>query len=81
MANKLFEMMNNVPQMPGAIGNIQNAMNQFQNIRGQVQQFRSMLNGNGQQAQSQVVQMLNSGRLTKEQLQQAVQMAQAYRNK
>ena len=70
MANKLFEMMNNMPQMGGAMGNFQNLMNQFN-------QFRSMFRGNAQQ---EVQQMLNTGRINQEQLNQAMQMAQSIRN-
>ena len=70
MANKLFEMMNNMPQMGGAMGNFQNLMNQFN-------QFRSMFRGNAQQ---EVQQMLNTGRINQEQLNQAMQMAQSFRN-
>ncbi len=70
MANKLFEMMNSMPQMGGAMGNFQNFMNQFN-------QFRSMFRGNAQQ---EVQQMLNTGRINQEQLNQAMQMAQSIRN-
>lgn len=73
MANKLFEMMNAMPQMPGALGNLQNVMTQFN-------QFRSLFHGNGQQAQQQVQQMLNSGQLSQERLNQAIQYAQSVRN-
>ena len=70
MASRLFELMNNMPQMPGAIGN-------FQNVLAQYNQFRSLFKGNAQQ---QVQQMLGSGQISQEQLNQAIQNAQSFRN-
>ena len=54
-----------VPQMPSGMGGLQNVISRFQ-------QFKKMFSGNPQQ---QVQQMLNSGRVSQEQYNQAVQMA------
>ena len=59
--NSLFNMMGNLAP--------NNQMTQFIN---QFQQFKTAFNGNPQQ---QVQQMLNSGRITQEQYNNAVQMA------
>ena len=53
------------PQMPSGMGGLQNIISRFQ-------QFKKMFSGNPQQ---QVQQMLNSGRVSQEQYNQAVQMA------
>ena len=67
MANPLFGMMGNQNmQLPGALGNMQNFMNRFN-------QFRQTFQGDPRQ---QIQQMLNSGRITQNQYNQAVQMAQ-----
>lgn len=59
--NQLFNMFgNNVPN------------NQMTQLISQFQQFKTAFNGNPQQ---QVQQMLNSGRITQEQYNNAVQMA------
>lgn len=62
--NPLFQMLNNTPAMANA-----NAMMQ------KFQQFRNGFSGNAQQ---QVMQMLQSGRITPQQYQNAVQMAQQF---
>lgn len=62
--NPLFQMLNNTPVM----ANANSLMQRFQ-------QFRNGFSGNAQQ---QVMQMLNSGRITPQQYQSAVQMAQQF---
>ena len=62
--NPLFQMLNNTPAMANA-----NAMMQ------KFQQFRNGFSGNAQQ---QVMQMLQSGRISPQQYQNAVQMAQQF---
>jgi hypothetical protein len=63
MSNPIFQMFGNM--MP-------NNMGQFGNIIQQFQQFRNNFHGDPRQ---QVQQLLNSGRVTQEQYNQAVQMA------
>lgn len=63
MSNPLFQMMGNA-MLPG-MGNMQNLIQQFQ-------QFRQTFSGDPRQ---QVQQMLNSGQVTQEQYNRAVQMA------
>lgn len=53
-------------KLPGTLGNIQTFMNQFN-------QFRQTFNGNPQQ---QIQEMLNSGKISQEDYNQAVKMAQ-----
>ena len=66
--NKLYDLLggNNMPQLPGGLGNLQNLMQQFN-------QFRSTFQGNPQQ---QVQGLLNSGRMTQAQFNQLQKMAQ-----
>ena len=72
MANPLFNMLGggNAPNMPGSLGNIANFFNQLNN-------FRSTYQGNAQQ---EVQQMLNSGRITQYQFNQVAQMATQIQN-
>lgn len=63
MSNPLFQMFGNA--MP-------NNMGQFGNIIQQFQQFKNSFQGDPRQ---QVQQLLNSGRVTQDQYNQAVQMA------
>lgn len=65
MTNPLFNMLGGNALPP----NVQNLVQQFQ-------QFKSSFRGNAQQ---QVQQMLNSGRISQAQYNQAVQMANALR--
>ena len=63
--NPLFNLLGGNNQMQNSpLGNFMNFMNQFN-------QFRQSFNGNAQQ---QVQQMLNSGRISQEQYNNAVQM-------
>ncbi len=64
MSNPLYQQMGH--NMPGPLGNMQNVMRQFQ-------QFRQMFSGDPQQ---QVQQLLNSGRVSQQQYNNAVQVAQ-----
>lgn len=72
MANPLFERFGNLG-IPGPLQNMTNFMNSFN-------QFRNGLGGNPQQqnsfAQQQVQQMLNSGQISQDQLNQAMNFAQ-----
>lgn len=61
----LFESLGGSPQMPSGANELQNVISRFQ-------QFRKMFSGNPQQ---QVQQILNSGRISQQQYNQAVQMA------
>lgn len=64
--NPLFNLLGgNNPAPSNPFGNVINLMNNFN-------QFRQMFHGNAQQ---QVQQMLNSGQITQEQYNNAVQMA------
>lgn len=63
--NPLYQMLNNS----------QASMNNSQGLLSRFQQFRSMFSGNPQQ---QIQQMLNSGKITQAQLNQAVQQAQQF---
>jgi len=67
MANPLFNMLGN-SQLSGRFGNMQNLIRQFQ-------QFRQSFNGSPVQAQQQIQQMLNSGRITQNDYNSAVQLA------
>lgn len=64
MANKLFESLSN--RASSAISN---------NPITQLIQFKKEFNGNGQDAQERIQQMLNDGRLSQEQYNRAVQKA------
>lgn len=64
MANPLFNMLGN-----SQFGNMANLIQQFQ-------QFKNTFQGNPQQ---QVQQLLNSGKISQEQYNQAVQQANAFR--
>ena len=64
MANPLFGMLGNNPVLPGNMGQI---MKQFQ-------QFKNTFTGDPRQ---QVQQLLNSGKVSQAQYNQAVQMANA----
>lgn len=68
MSNPLFQMLGNA--MPNNIGNMGNLIQQFQ-------QFRNTFKGDPRQ---QVQQLLNSGRVSQEQYNQAVQMANMLQN-
>lgn len=63
MSNPLFEMFGGA--MPSGLGNMANLIQRFQ-------QFRQSFQGDPRQ---QVQQLLNSGKITQEQYNQAVQMA------
>lgn len=65
MPNNLFNALGD-QKLPGRMGEIQNLMNQFN-------QFRQSFRGDPQQ---QIQQMLNSGRITQDQYNEAVQIAQ-----
>lgn len=62
-----FNQLGNAPQMP---------MSGFQNMFQRFQQFQKMFRGDPRQ---QVQQLLNSGKVTQQQYNQAVQMAQQLR--
>lgn len=66
MSNPLFQMFGNA--MPNGFGQMGNILQQFQ-------QFKSNFKGDPRQ---QVQQLLNSGKITQEQYNQAVQMANAF---
>ena len=66
--NPLFQQMNN--SGAGVPGNVQNIVKQFQ-------QFKQNFSGDPRQ---QVQQMLNSGKITQEQYNRAVQMANSLQN-
>lgn len=67
MANNLFNALGNNPQMlPNGMGNMQNMLNRFA-------QFRQSFHGDPQQ---QIQQLMNSGKITQQQYNQAVQIAQ-----
>ena len=61
-----FNQLGKAPQMP---------MNGFQNVMQRFQQFQRMFSGNAEQ---QVKQLLQSGRVTQDQYNQAVQMAKQF---
>lgn len=63
MSNPLYQMLGGA--MPNNLGNMGNIIQQFQ-------QFKNSFHGDPRQ---QVQQLLNSGRVTQEQYNQAVQMA------
>ena len=65
-----FSGMNNMP-MPGPFGNMQRMMQQFQNFR------NTMGNINPQQT---VMNMVNSGAISQQQLNAAQQMARQFQN-
>lgn len=65
MPNNLFNALGR-QKLPGPMGNVQDLMNQFN-------QFRQTFRGNPQQ---QIQQMMNSGQITQDQYNQAVQIAQ-----
>ena len=65
MPNNLFNALG-IQRLPGPMGNVQDLMNQFN-------QFRQTFRGNPQQ---QIQQMMNSGQITQDQYNQAVQIAQ-----
>lgn len=79
MSNPLFERFGQMTggNLPGPLQNMDNFINSFN-------QFRSGLNGNDQQkesyAQQQVQQMLNSGKISQEQLNQVMGYAQMLQN-
>lgn len=66
MSNPLFQMFGNA--MPNGFGQMGNIFQQFQ-------QFKNNFKGDPRQ---QVQQLLNSGKITQEQYNQAVQMANAF---
>lgn len=66
MSNPLFQMFGNA--MPNGFGQMGNILQQFQ-------QFKTNFKGDPRQ---QVQQLLNSGKITQEQYNQAVQMANAF---
>ena len=68
MSNPLFQMLGNA--MPNNIGNMGNLIQQYQ-------QFRNTFKGDPRQ---QVQQLLNSGKVSQEQYNQAVQMANMFQN-
>lgn len=68
MSNPLFQMLGNA--MPNGVGNLGNIIQQFQ-------QFKQGFRGDPRQ---QVQQLLNSGRVSQEQYNRAVQMANMLQN-
>ena len=68
MANPLFNMLAGNTKMPGKFGNLQNLNQQFQ-------QFKKTFNGSPMQAQQQVQAMLNSGRISQTDYNNAMQLA------
>lgn len=68
MSNPLFQMFGNA--MPNGVGNLGNIIQQFQ-------QFKQGFRGDPRQ---QVQQLLNSGRVSQEQYNRAVQMANMLQN-
>lgn len=68
MANPLMQAMGAAPQMGGPFGNMQRMMQQFQ-------QFKQQFSGDPKQK---VQEMLNSGQLSQNQLNQAMQMAKQF---
>lgn len=68
MSNPLFNLMGNQMNL-GNMGNIGNLLQQFQ-------QFKSTFSGDPRE---QVQQLLNSGKVTQNQYNNAVQMAQAFK--
>lgn len=68
MANPLFNMLAGNTKMPGKFGNLQNLIQQFQ-------QFKQTFNGSPMQAQQQVQAMLNSGRISQADYNNAMQLA------
>ena len=71
MSNPLYNMMGNkVPQLPGALGNMQNFMQRFN-------QFKQTFQGDPRQK---VQEMLNSGQITQAQYNQAVQITEAIKS-
>lgn len=66
--NPLYQMLGG--QMPGNMGNLNNLIQQFQ-------QFKNAFHGDPRQ---QVQQLLNSGRISQEQYNNAVQMANMLKN-
>ena len=61
-------MLGGMPQMPGGFGNMQQFMQQFN-------QFKQSFQGD---PQKQIQQLLNSGRFSQQQYNQAYQMAQQF---
>lgn len=70
MNNPLFKLLGGQMPMPGRMGNMQNLVQQFQ-------QFRNSFRGDPRQ---QIQQMLNSGRVSQEQYNNAMRMAQQMQN-
>lgn len=65
MANNLYNALGN-QNLPAPMGNIQNMLNRFN-------QFRQSFHGDPQQ---QIQQLMNTGKITQQQYNQAVQIAQ-----
>lgn len=71
MSNPLYQLLGNqIPQLTGSFGNMQNLINQFN-------QFKQTFRGDPRQ---QVQQLLSSGRVTQDQYNQAVQVARMLQN-
>ena len=70
MNNPLFKLLGGQMPMPGRMGNMQNLVQQFQ-------QFRNSFRGDPRQ---QIQQMRSSGRVTQEQYNNAMRMAQQMQN-
>lgn len=70
MNNPLFKLLGGQMPIPGRMGNMQNLVQQFQ-------QFRNSFRGDPRQ---QIQQMLNSGRVSQEQYNNAMRMAQQMQN-
>ena len=68
MPNPVFNAIGNNMQMPGPFGNFQTMLQQFNN-------FRRTFSGDPKQT---VMQMVNSGKISQSQLNQAQQMAQQF---
>lgn len=66
----LFDALGRANTMPPGMGNMQNVMNRFQ-------QFRQMFTGDPRQ---QIQRLLDSGRVSQSQYNQAVQMARQLQN-
>lgn len=78
MGNKLFDLMNQAPvQMPEPMKSFQNLRNQFGQFKNM---YHSMYQGEPCQVIPQLLQtMVNSGRLSQNQINQAIQNAQMNR--
>lgn len=70
MANPLFNLLGGAPQMGGSMGNMMQVMQQFQ-------QFKNNFQGN---PKAEVEKLLQSGKMSQEQLNQLQQMAKQFQS-